>query len=142
MAYINSNPYFRQLVQIQEDNAKNRIRKNDSLMVQIDLLIENYTEKLGREQSGAQGQLTLENQESLNVPALFQLKNQLAADTELKKLEQQMNREPITIVNFGNPHKLDKPLLRKNLVFFPLLFIGAFLIISLIRYLNRNAEGL
>ncbi len=71
MAYINSNPYYRQLLQIQEDNAEKRIQRNDSLYGQIDMLIENYTAKIAREQSGSQGQFTLENQESLDVPSLF-----------------------------------------------------------------------
>ena len=142
MAYINSNLYYRQLVQIQEDNARKRIRTNDSLMGQIDRLIKNYTEKLARDQSAAQGKLILENQDPLNVPALFQLKNELVMDTELKKLEMVMSRDPINIVNFGNPHKMERPLLRKNIVFFPLLFMGAFLLIALVGYLNRKAEKL
>jgi hypothetical protein len=139
MAYINSNPYYQQLLQIQVNNAEKRIQRNDSLYGQIDLLIENYTAKIAREQSGSQGQFTLENQESLDVPSLFRLKNQLIEDTELKKLELQMNRDPISIVNFGNPHKIDKPFVQKNIIFFPLLFVTLFLLISLIRYLNRKA---
>ncbi len=142
MAYINSNGYYQQLLQIQANNAEKRIQRNDSLYGQIDMLIENYSEKMTREQTGSQGHLTLENQESLDVPSLFQLKNELTEDTELKKLELQMNRDPITIVNFGNPHKLDKPLLQKDIVFFPLSFMALFLLISLIRYLNRKATEL
>ncbi|MGA9240124.1 MAG: hypothetical protein WBV75_13770, partial [Robiginitalea sp.] len=60
-------------------------------------------------------------------------------DTELKKLELQMNREPITIVNFGNAHEVDKALLEKNIIFFPLILIALFLLISSIRYLNRKS---
>ncbi|MGB5316010.1 MAG: hypothetical protein WBN56_08400 [Robiginitalea sp.] len=142
MGYINSNPYYQGLLQIQEDNAEKRIQRNDSLYRQIDLLIENYTEKMAREQTGSQGQFTLENQESLDVPSLFELKNQLIEDTELKKLELQMTRDPITIVNFGNPHKLDKQLFQKDIIFYPLLFMALFLLISLIRYLNRRTKEL
>jgi len=139
MAYINSNPYYRQILQTQEVNAEKRIQRNDSLYGQIDLLLENYTVKMAREQSGSQGQFTLENQESLDVPSLFRLKNELIEDTELKKLELQMNRDPITIVNFGNAHKVDKPLLQKNIILFPLSFMVVFLLISSIRYLNRKS---
>ena len=142
MGYINSNPYYQGLLQIQEDNAEKRIQRNDSLYRQIDLLIENYTEKMAREQTGSQGQFTLENQESLDVPSLFELKNQLIEDTELKKLELQMTRDPITIVNFGNPDKLDKQLFQKDIIFYPLLFMALFLLISLIRYLNRRTKEL
>jgi hypothetical protein len=139
MAYINSNPYYQQLLQIQVNNAEKRIQRNDSLYGQIDLLIENYTEKLAREKTGSQGQLMLENQESLDVPSLFRLKDQLMVNTELKKMELQMNQDPITIVNFGNPYELDKPLFQKDIIFYPLLFVILFLLISLIRYLNRKA---
>ncbi len=139
IAYINSNPYYQQLLRIQEDNAEKRIQKNDSLYGQIDLLIENYTAKIAREQSGSQGQFTLENQESLDIPSLFRLKNQLIEDTELKKLEIQMTRDPITIVNFGNPHKIDKLLLQKNIILFPGVFIGLFLLFSALQFLNRKA---
>lgn len=139
MAYINSNPYYRQIVQTQEANMEKRILRNDTLYGQIDLLIENYTVKMAREQSGSQGQFTLESEESLDVPSLFQFKKELIEDTELKKLELQMNRDPITIVNFGNPHRVDKPLLQKNIIFFPLSLMVVFLLISLIRYLNRKS---
>lgn len=139
MAYINSNPYYRQILQTQEANMEKRILRNDTLYGQIDLLIENYTVKMAREQSGSQGQFTLESEESLDVPSLFQFKKELIEDTELKKLELQMNRDPITIVNFGNPHRVDKPLLQKNIIFFPLSLMVVFLLISLIRYLNRKS---
>lgn len=139
MAYINSNPYYRQILQTQEANMEKRILRNDTLYGQIDLLIENYTVKMAREQSGSQGQFTLESEESLDVPSLFQFKKELIEDTELKKLQLQMNRDPITIVNFGNPHSVDKPLLQKNIIFFPLSLVVVFLLISLIRYLNRKS---
>jgi hypothetical protein len=126
------------LVQTQIENGKKRIRENDSLVRQIDRLIENYTEKLARDLSGVQGQLILDNGESLNVPALFQLKYELAKDTEQTKLELQMNRDPITIVNFGKPYKVDKPFLLKNIILFPLILIGIFLSITLIQYLDRK----
>ena len=142
MAYINSSPYYRQVLQIQKDNVQKRIRRNDSLYGQIDLLIENYTEKMGREQSGSQGQFTLENQESLDVPSLFELKNELIQDTELKKLELQMNQDPITIVNFGNAYELEKPLFQKDIIFYPSVFIGLFVLFSFLQFLNRRALDL
>lgn len=142
MAYINSNPYYSQVVKTQRENAEKRIRRNDSLVRQIDQLIDRYTEQMAREQGGTEGRLVLENQEPLNVPSLFELKNQLVRDTEAKRLELDMKKEAITIVNFGKPHKVIKPLVRKNIVFFPILFIGGFLVLSIVRYLNRKASEL
>ena len=109
---------------------------------QIDVLIENYTQKMLKEQSASEGRLVLENQEPLNVPSLFELKNQLIRDAESKRLELERLKGAITIVNFGKPHNVIKPLFQKNIVFFPLLFIGVFLLISGLRYLNRKADEL
>jgi hypothetical protein len=139
MGYVNSNAYYSQLLQTQRKNAQERIQRNDSLVKQIDLLINNYTEQMTREQGGTEGRLVLENQEPLNVPSLFELKNQLIRDTESKRLELDTKKEAITIVNFGKPHKIIKPLFQKNYVVFPLVFIGGFLLISLIRFLNRKS---
>jgi hypothetical protein len=139
MGYVNSNAYYSQLLQTQRKNAQERIQRNDSLVKQIDLLINNYTEQMTREQGGTEGRLVLENQEPLNVPSLFELKNQLIRDTESKRLELDTKKEAITIVNFGKPHKIIKPLFQKNYVVFPLVFIGGFLLISLILFLNRKS---
>jgi hypothetical protein len=140
--YINSNPYYSELVKVYNENAQSRLQRNDSLIRQIDVLIDNYTQKMLKEQSGSEGRLVLENQEPLNIPSLFQLKNQLIQDTESKKLELERRKEAITIVNFGKPHKVIKPLFQKNYVVFPLVFIGGFLLFSLIGYLNRKSSEL
>ena len=139
MEYLNSNPYYNDLVEVYTENAQNRIQRNDTLIRQIDALIDNYTQKMLEEQSGTEGRLVLENQEPLNVPSLFGLKNELIRDTESRKLELERRKDAITIVNFGKPHKVIKPLFQKNIVFFPLVFVGLFLLISLFRYLNRKA---
>lgn len=140
ISYINSNPFYSKLVKLQRENVLERIRRNDSLLIQLDLLINAYTQKMAREQNGSEGRLILENREGLDVPSLFEMKNQLIRDTEYKRMELEMNQEPITIVNFGNAHEDIKPLFSKNYIFFPLLFIGVFLLFTLIRFLNAKAE--
>ena len=142
MDYINSNEYYTQLLKTQRSNAADRIRRNDSLVQQIDLLINTYTDKIGRENADTEGRLILENQETLDIPSLFELKNRLIRDIELKRIELDRDREAITIVNFGKPHRVVKPLFQKNIVFFPLAFVGVFLLISLLGYLNRKASEL
>lgn len=137
--YINSNPYYKDLVAIQKENASQRIRSNDSLIRQIDQLIVTYMERMAREQTSPEGQVILENQEILDVPALFRLKNDLVMNKELKKLEEEIKQDPLTIVNFGKPHRVNKPFFNKNRVLFPMLFVGAFLLFSFIRLLNRRA---
>lgn len=142
LEYINSNDYYAQLLITQRSNSEDRIRRNDSLVRQIDELINTYTNQIGKDKQVSEGRLLLENQESLDVPSLFELKNRLIRDTEKKRLELVKEKEAITIVNFGNPHKVIKPLFQKNVVFFPLLFVGIFMLVTLIKYLNRKASEL
>jgi hypothetical protein len=112
------------------------------LIGQIDLLINEYTGKIKSENKGAEGRLVLENQESLDVPALLELKNEVISNTEYKKMELNRKGDVVTIVNTGQPHRLAKPFFRENLVFFPLVFIAIFFLISTLKYLNRRAEQL
>ena len=142
LEYINSNTYYSRIVGIQKGNALERIESNDSLIKQIDVLVETYTSKIGRDRQGTTGQLVVDNQEILDIPALLRLKNNLQSETEMKRLEFEMKQGPVTVVNFGEPHKLVQPLFKRNLVQFPLIFISAFLLVSLIGYLNRKAKDL
>ncbi|MCX2718534.1 hypothetical protein [Lentiprolixibacter aurantiacus] len=138
--YINSNPYYTDLLKVYTENAQNRIRRNDSLIGQIDVLINNYTQKMLKEQAMTEGRLVLENQEPLNIPSLFELKTRLTRDTEEKKLELEETEKAITVVNFGKPHKVQKPLFQKDVALIPLIFVGLFFLFSFIRYLNRKAK--
>jgi hypothetical protein len=70
---------------------------------------------------------------------LFGLKNSLIKDIESKNLELEQRTDPISIINFGKPQQITKPLFRKNIVLFPLLFIGLFFLASFIRFLNKKA---
>lgn len=97
LEYLNANSFYSRLVKIQQENARQRIEQNDSLIAQIDRLVEVYTGKINRDRSSAEGQLFLENREVVNVPALLQLKNELIMESETKRLESEMKQEPITI---------------------------------------------
>ncbi|MBT8179604.1 MAG: hypothetical protein HKP60_10845 [Eudoraea sp.] len=140
IAYINSNEYYTDLLKVYTENAQNRIQRNDSLIAQIDVLINNYTQKMLKEQATTEGRLVLENQEPLNIPSLFSLKNNLIQDTESKKLELERRQEAITVVNFGQAHKVQKPLFQKNVAIIPLTFVGLFFVFSFLHYLNRKAK--
>jgi hypothetical protein len=142
LEYINSNSYYRELLRTETKNTTDRILQNDSLVRQIDRLIYEYTEKLQSDNINTEGRLILEGPESLDVPSLLALKNELIANSESKKLELNRKRDVITIVNSSKPYRIVQPLLRKNVVFFPLVFIGLFLLISAIKFLNRKAEQL
>ncbi len=140
VSYINSNPYYNQLIATYRMNAEERIIRNDSLIVQIDRIIKNYTDRMGRDQLSAEGRLVLDNQEPLDVPSLLEFKNRLIRDSEAKKLDLEMKKNAITIVSFGNPYIVQKPIFQKNIILFPLIFLGAFFLLAFIRYLNRKSK--
>jgi hypothetical protein len=141
LSYINSNSYYNDLLEVYTENARERIQRNDSLIRQIDVLINNYTEKMVREQSATEGRLVLENQESLDIPSLFTLKNRLIQDIESKKLELLERRDQaITVVSFGKPYKVQKPFFQKKIAWVPLSLLGIFFLFSFFKYLNRKAK--
>ena len=139
MEYINSNEYYKEIVQTYTENALNRIKQNDSLTHQINELIANYSKKMLREEQATEGRLILDNEQQLNIPGLFNLKNQIIRDTEAKRLELERGKDAITIINFGKTQKVIKPLYKKNIILFPFLFTGLFFVISFIKYLNKKA---
>ena len=140
MDYINSNEYYEQLNAVYRENALERIQRNDSLISQIDILIQKYTEQMSNETAFQAGSLVLENQESLDVPSLFTLKNELIRDSEYKRLELIRREDAIRVVNFGKPHQVQKPLFGKWVVLIPLILVGIYLLLSLVKYLNRKAN--
>ena len=139
MDYINSNTYYKEIVKTYTENAQDRIKQNDSLVQQINTLIANYSSKMLSENTATEGRIVLDNEQQLNVPELFTLKNELIRDTESKKLELERRKDAITIINFGKPQKISKPLYKKNIFLFPLIYIGIFFLFSFLRYLNKKA---
>jgi hypothetical protein len=139
MDYINSNAYYKEIVKTYTENAQGRIKQNDSLVKQIDVLIGNYSKKMLSENTATEGRIVLENEQQLNVPQLFTLKNDLIRDTESKKLELERRKDAITIINFGKPQKIIKPFFKKNIILFPLVYIGIFFLFSFVKYLNKKA---
>ena len=78
MDYINSNDYFKELVVIQATNSKERIRKNEVLIAQIDTIIQNYSTNLTKQQGTlGSGQVVFQNEERVNIAALLSLKTEL-----------------------------------------------------------------
>ena len=140
MAYINTNEYFDDLIAVYRENATSRIEENEQLLKQVDEIITNYANKMA-EKDGIAGndRIVLDNQETVNITGLFGLKNSLIKDIESKNLELEQRTDPISIINFGKPQQIVKSLFKKNIVLFPLLFIGLFLLVSLIRFLNKKA---
>ncbi|MBC30311.1 MAG: hypothetical protein CMH48_05655 [Muricauda sp.] len=143
MEYINSNPYFSELITIYRANAEDRIENNTALIAQLDELISQYSKNLASEDNvSAEGRIILDNEEQVDIRELFDLKNELIKDIESKKVELNKQTEAVKIINFGKPHVVIKPFFGKKLVLLPLLFVGAFFLWSIISYLNKKASEL
>ena len=56
ITYINSNPYYKDLVKIQKENASQRIETNDSLIRQIARLVKTYMDRMAKQQTGKRNQ--------------------------------------------------------------------------------------
>lgn len=140
MEYLNSNKYFNRLLEIYLANSTERIEQNKKLLNQVDEIIANYSKKMTVENSNSgNDRIVLDNQETVNITGLFDLKNELIKDIETKNLELLHNTEAIKIINFGKAQQVKKSFFGKNIVLLPSIFVGLFFIISFLGYLNKKA---
>ena len=143
MDYINSNDYYNKLIAINRENALKRIKQDESLLVQIDELITRYSNKMVNTESQiVEQRIIFDNEKQSNITELFELKNSLIRDIERKKLELQEQRDAISIINFGEPQLEQNSIFGKRIVLLPLIFIAIFLLIDIIRYLNKKSKEL
>ncbi|MEO2050408.1 MAG: hypothetical protein ABGX00_01495 [Allomuricauda sp.] len=143
MDYINSNQYFTELLSVYSENSKSRIIQNEVLIKQIDTIIQAYSKNLGKSDNAIDvGKVVLQNEESLNVTGLLGLKTRLIEDTETKKMELEELSNPIGIINFGKPHRVNKTLFSKKTVQIPMVLLSLFFMVSILRYLNKKATEL
>lgn len=142
MDYINSNNYYKKLVQTYNANDRSRLQMNDSTLRQLDDIIESYTDQMGKEGQKTEGQLVLSEEESLDIPELFALKNSLISQSELRRVNLEHRTAPFSIVNFGQSQPVKIPLFGKHVILLPTLLIGIFLLINFVKYLNQKSKEL
>ncbi len=140
MEYINTNEYFDGLIAVYRENATSRIKENEQLLKQVDEIITNYAKKMAEnDRMSSNDRIVLDNQETVNITGLFDLKNNLIKDIESKNLELEQRTDPIKIINFGNPQQVQKVFFGKNTILIPLILVGLYFLISFIVYLNKKA---
>ncbi len=140
MEYINTNEYFDGLITVYRENATSRIEENKQLLKQVDEIITSYAKKMAEnDEMVGNDRIVLDNQETVNITGLFDLKNNLIQDIESKYLELEQRTDPIKVINFGKPQQVQKSVFKKSFVLFPLLLISLFFLSSIIKYLNRKA---
>lgn len=142
VTYINSNPFFAELIKVTWENGMQRIERNEALIVQIDTIVHKYTQKLQAAPTAASGQLLLEETDQLDVTGLLDLKTSLIRDTERTRLNLVQQKDPVSIVNFGKQREELKSLFGKRIVLLPSIFVSLFLLFRLFQYLTRKAKEL
>ncbi len=141
MVYINNNSYFDGLLEIYRANAESRIEENKRLLEQIDLIIANYSKKMAQQEDfTGNDRIVLDNQETVNITGLFNLKNNLIQDIEAKKIELEQRSDIIRVMNFGQTQEVKKSFFGKNIVIVPMLLLGLFFFFSIIKYLNKKSK--
>lgn len=141
MEYINSNNYYNELIEINQENARKRIKQNESLLVQIDELITRYSDKMASTESQmVEQRIILDNEKQSNITELFELKNNLIRDIERKKMELQKEKDAISIIYFGESQLEQYSFFGKRIVLLPLIFISIFFLIDIIKFLNKKAK--
>ena len=139
--YINSNNYYNELIKINQENARTRIKQDESLLVQIDELITRYSDKMTAPDSQfAEQRIIVDNEKQSNITELFRLKSNLIRDIERKKIELQEQKNAISIIYFGEPQLEQNSFFGKRIVLLPLIFISIFFLIDIIKFLNKKAK--
>ncbi|WP_298505553.1 hypothetical protein [uncultured Maribacter sp.] len=145
MTFINDNDYFRELKEIYLQNSQSRIKENEALIQQIDVLITNYSNALGNKSDDnekGEGMVLLGGEEGLNIPQLLNLKNNLIEGTASNKLLKREYRETIKVLSFGGPQLVKKEFFKEKLTVIPMILISLFFGFSLIKFLNKKTKEL
>ena len=139
MQYINSNNYYKELTKIYNDNAQERIKQDEVLLAQIEVLISRYSDKMGAEGQVMEQRIILDTEKESDIAELIRLENILIRDIEAKKIELGEQKETISIIYFGQPQGVHKSFLGNRMVLIPLILIAVFFLIDITKYLNKKA---
>ena len=141
MSYLNANEYFNDLKAVYDENAKSRMEKNTLLIGQIDQLVENYSKALlADKQKSGTGLVYMEKENTLNVPSLLNLKDDLLKEIEDKRLEMMQQKEVLSILNFGNIQEVSKSFFNQTYFLIPTVLVVGFILLSFFKYLELKAK--
>lgn len=141
MRYINTNRYFNDLKDVYAENAKSRMEKNTLLIKQIDTLVSNYSKGLlAEKQKSGTGVVYMEKENTLNVPSLLNLKDNLLKEIEDKRLELAQQTGVLSILNFGKTQQVSKSFFNQTYFLIPTILVVGFILLSFFKYLERKAK--
>ncbi len=141
MTYINTSKYFNDLKDVYAKNATSRIEKNTLLIDQIDQLVDNYSKGLlAEKQKSGTGVVYMEKENTLNVPSLLNLKDELLKEIEDKRLEVAQQTGVLSILNFGKTQQVTKSFFNQTYFLIPTILVVGFILLSFFKYLERKAK--
>jgi hypothetical protein len=133
--YLNKDAYFDSILHLNISNIKERIVKNDSIIAQIDKLIQSYSSSIAR----GDANVMFKNDNS-EVNSLIIQKKELITKIDEDKLslirQNKIIKENTIVCNKIN----NKGIANKLKFIFPILFIFLFLVISYIKRLNQKSQ--
>jgi len=133
--YLNKDDYFDSILHLNISNIKERIVKNDSIIAQIDKLIQSYSSSIAR----GDANVMFKNDNS-EVNSLIIQKKELITKIDEDKLslirQNKIIKENTIVCNKIN----NKGIANKLKFIFPILFIFLFLFISYIKRLNQKSQ--
>jgi len=141
--YLNRSSYFNEIKDVRRDNIKSRIKKDSSLIIQIDGLIEDYSKAIAKPGNlSTEGTVYLDSEKGIDISDLLALKNNLTREIESKRVELVQTKEVISIINFGNTQVVKDTFLGNKIVLVPLVLLTLFLLFGFVKFLNKKAEEL
>lgn len=141
MEYINSNPYYTDLMAVQRENFREAMAKNEVLIAQIDTLVGSYSQALREKGTGVGTSLVVASEE-FRPNSIFEIKRELLRDIAQNKMALQVQTKPVSILSFGKPQPETGLLSSERMVSVPLVLLGVFFLVAILRILNRKAKHL
>ncbi|PJJ10181.1 hypothetical protein CLU83_3577 [Flavobacterium sp. 1] len=127
LKYLNTSAYYEAYKKINLENIQNKIKRKEATIVQIDGILNQFSEPYGNH---ANNEKLIYYNENLNLDGIIKTKDSLSAQIGTLKIEQyntdKIIKEKGIVLNLKD-HKTIK---RKLIFILPLLFIGVFVFFS------------
>lgn len=136
--YVNELPIVKKIKESGLQNLQERIKQNESIMMQSDLLIENYAKNADISNQVTNDNLAYyNNQNNLNINGILTFKNELAIETEKLKNDSVIAYDAVVVVSDLQTVKKSSLKDKKELLY-PIALVFLFFLIAGIRYTYKT----
>ncbi len=132
--YVNNKPFVQRIKKERLQNVRERIKQNESIMVQSDALIETYTKNADLSNQVTNERLSFfNNSNNLNVNGILTFKNTLAVETEQLKNDLAESLDAVVVISDLQTAKKESFKDRKEIIY-PVVLVFIFLFFAGVRY--------